>query len=243
MLHTFIKQNRWFLIALGASLLLTIIITYILTGQRAIEVTRAQNAARATSLSSAIVGLPPISSISPAETSGAVDYVATSRLDLAKQVPVDYTSRYSLWLYGVMPAYYASAAQQSQHATLAKDTVEALEKTTSDLTKLKKFIEYMPLVDLEGSFSDDMGRDERLQRTKQGITDTIEHVKLSGFPHEAEIVQRLESLNTQTLLLTDKTKAVWAAELLGVQKLILSDIESRDIQQGKLPEQLQAIYQ
>ncbi len=243
MLRRFFKENFWYLIAIGVALSILFITLYIVFGMRSIEVARAQNAARASSLSSSIEALPKVSSISPSQTSGILDYISTSRLKLASEIDEAYRPQFSPWMYGLLPEFYGKSSQQSLHTQLAKESSSILAKTGDDLEKLKKIIEYMPLVDLGGNFADDPGLGDRLRRTQQGLTDTIAYIQMSDFPHKAELMIQLTALNARTLSLTDQTKTAWAAEVLEVQKLLISDIETRDIQQSKLPEQLQTVSQ
>jgi hypothetical protein len=195
-------------------------------------------------LSAEIIALPKIAAIIPAKTSGQLDYIVTSRSDLAKKVSTDDSPRYALWTFGlIVPAYYASSSQQAQHAEVVQDVSASLAKTTKDLQGLKKIIEYMPLIDLGESFKSDPDIGERLDRTHQGLNDAMEYIRYSGLPHTTDLIKMITKVNAQTLALTDDTKTAWSAEVLEIQKLILSDIESQDVQQGDSVHKLQTIGQ
>ena len=243
MLRRFLGENKWYLIALCISLGVTVLCVYAFFGTRAIEVNRTQNMARADSLSAAIVALPKIESIIPAKTSDQVSYVATSRLNLSRQIASEYTAVSALWIYGLIPAYYAKTTQQAKHNAINMSAQTTLDQTAKHLTNLKKIIEYMPLVDLATPFEQDQVITERLDRTKRGIKEAIEYIRWTNLPSKSEINARLISLNARTLSLKDETKEKWAEELLEIQKLILRDIKNQDIKGTDIPAQLQTAAQ
>lgn len=241
MWRRFVKENFWYVVVLGGVLIVSSVSVYAYLGTKNIATTRSQNAARSVDLSGAIAALPKVSSIQPAKTSGSADYVMTTRSDLMNNLASHYTPQSALWMYGLLPKYYAAISQQSNHSKVVQDARDSLRQTTDDLTHLKKIIEYMPSVDLSGKFADDPGLHERLQRTKKGIDEAIGYIQWSGLPHAQVLVAKLTKLNQNTLILTDQTKIPWAAELLEIQKIILSDITAQDIQQSDIEKQLQEV--
>jgi len=243
MLQRFVKENLWYIIALAVAIGGMLACLYAFSGAQAINTTRAQNAARAESLQAEIQALPRVSSVSPAQTSGAIDHVLTTRMNLIEAINAEYIPRYAPWPYRVIPTYDSTRTQQNQHTDIVKDISSNLQRTAKDLAGLKKIIEYMPLIDLGQDFANDAGLEERLSRTKQGLNEAIGYIQLSGLAHEAELISRLKKLNAQTLTLTDQTKGSWAAEVLEIQKLIIADIERRDVQRGEGIKQLQRVSQ
>lgn len=241
MFRRFVKEHFWYFVILLGTIGITTLCLYAFFGSRAIYSTDSQNAARASTLSASLYDLPKISTIVPAKTSGETDYVATSRSLLADRIAKELSPRPALWVYGLLPAYFAKNAQRNHFTELASESEDSLRRTVKDLEALKKIIEYMPLVDLGGAFADDRGLGERLARTKKGIDQAAEYIRWSGLPHSKEITESLLALNNQTLTLTDETKGAWAEDLMVVQKRILRDIEDRDIQQSDMQARLQAV--
>ena len=170
------------------------------------------------------------------------DYVSTARSSLAMAIEAEYTPRYASWVFFAIPSYYAENDAQSLHKKLAADVSSRLKATAQDLTSLKKFIEYMPLVDLQEDAGDDAGRGERLSRTKQGIDESIAYLQWTTLPNKNTLTTQLTELNKSTLSLTNETKGAWAQKILDVQTLLLKDIHAQDIQQSALRLEFEGVH-
>jgi len=235
------NSNRWFLPLLLVLTTATILLTYLVVGAQHASTVRSQNVARAEALKAAIPQLPAVTSIVPAETSGALDYVASARTNLLLKTRNESAPQPVSLIYRLHPTYRIDEVSIRLHESALVSITDRLETTTKELNNLKKLIEYNPEADLPQRFSDDPMIDERLARIHEGFKETALYIKSSTLVHRNQIASALSELNKKTLVLKEDTVVNWSKELLVVQTLILEDIAAQDIQSSDYVDRLKAV--
>ena len=194
-----------------------------------IERSNSKNAALAQTLKADIAALPAISTITPSKTSGNLDYVASARSTLADKIKQGYYSPQNAgFIFGLLPQYRDHAAPQKANKEALEIINDNLRATSEDLGNLKRIIEYAPLIDLQGDITA-QDTAERLERTQQGIKATYEYVRQSNLSNSGVIANKLNTLAERALYVTNDTKNAWSADVLEVQKMIITNLESQDI--------------
>jgi hypothetical protein len=205
--------------------------TYLILGNSHATRVSSGNAARAQSLKADIAALPPVLSIQPGKTSGLLDYVVTTRQDLAKQIDTKkYAPQKASGIFALRPKSQANDTRTDAHSKVLKAEKELLTQTASDLSALKKVIEYQPLADLADHIDTTNGTPERLLRTQEGLKKAVSYLKTSSLRDRDELAAQLQPFIPRSILVTDETKQQWSTDMLALQTSLVASIAAEDIQ-------------
>lgn len=206
-------------------------VSYVILGNSHATRTASANAARAQSLKADIAALPTVASIQPGKTSGLLDYVITTRQDLAKHLDTkQYAPQNVTGIFALRPKSQTNNARTDAYARVLNKQKILLNQTAADLTALKKVVEYQPLADLADRIDVTNGTPERLQRTQTGLKAAATYLSQSLLVDKTQLITQLRPLIAQSVLVTDETKQQWSKDMLAFQTNLLQGIASEDIQ-------------
>jgi hypothetical protein len=204
--------------------------TYLILGNSHASRVSSGNAARAQSLKADIAALPPVLMIHPGKTSGLLDNVVTARQNLAKQLDTKkYAPQKASGIFALRPKSRANNTHIDAHSKVLKAEKQLLTQTTSDLSALKKVIEYQPLADLADHIDTANGTPERLIRTQEGLKQAVSYLETSSLRNRVELAVRLQTFVPRSILVTDETKQQWSSDMLAFQTSLVASIAAEDI--------------
>jgi hypothetical protein len=237
-IHAF---ERFLIITIGIVLAFLVGTAYYKLGETAIRSTRSANSAKTQSLKSDIAALPGLDTIAPGKTSGNLDYTVAKRQSLAKRISEHvYDTRPASSLFILHPSYPTSRQNLNADTTVIQSYAKGLEATTTNLTNLKKLIEYDAATDLAQPLSSPDSA-ERLERTKTGLTAGKSYLQRSSLPNNSELATDLQNLIDQTMQLSDATKPAWFKNVQSLQINVLESLRQSDIQSTRYGDSLDEI--
>lgn len=174
-----------------------------------------------------VEGISDINSIAPGKTSGNLPGIATSYQRTADELSNENFTKVTIINSGGR-AINSDVAQLQQVAEKQIEaTVYRLRVAADGLLTLQKFIEYDALTDLQAySMQNDPVADERLERTRNGINETITATSTSKLPYRKEILDVLQPLESKAQTIAPNNVSAWASDVHAAQQQVLAIIEA-----------------